>query len=252
MSSCVEFCWWLGRVSRSSSSELHALQHCDGYLLSISASQAAACCTCHASPGGVRCSSLRLEDHSNKLSALGAQALSDNSDKGYMKGMKTLEINPRHPLVERLRELVRPLPRPGRCTEAVARSLHACTENTLGRRLQQLGVLCMPSQGSTRALVRGAAWPHTSLPADSLMPASLRPCATAQVEQDKEALKTMALAQTLFDTALLESGFDIDNPQDFNKRIHRILASNMGLEGSLDASSEVRTPEAGTESWGRV
>ena len=32
------------------------------------------------------------------------QALSDNADKGYMRGMKTLEINPRHPLVERLRE----------------------------------------------------------------------------------------------------------------------------------------------------
>ena len=33
----------------------------------------------------------------------GVQALSDNADKGYMKGMKTLEINPRHPLVEKLR-----------------------------------------------------------------------------------------------------------------------------------------------------
>ena len=40
--------------------------------------------------------------------AAGAQALSDNAEKGYMKGMRTLEINPRHPLVERLREQVGP------------------------------------------------------------------------------------------------------------------------------------------------
>ena len=58
-----------------------------------------------------------------------------------------------------------------------------------------------------------------------------------QVEADKEAVATKALAVTLYDTALLESGFDLENPQDFNKRIHRILASSLGLqEGSLDAS----------------
>ena len=56
------------------------------------------------------------------------------------------------------------------------------------------------------------------------------------MEKDKESNTTRALAQTLYDTALLESGFDLDNPQDFNQRIHRIMAANMGLQGSLDTS----------------
>jgi heat shock protein beta len=33
-----------------------------------------------------------------------AQALSDDTKMGYMRGRKTLEINPRHPLVRALRE----------------------------------------------------------------------------------------------------------------------------------------------------
>lgn len=33
-----------------------------------------------------------------------AQALSDDNKMGYMRGRKTLEINPRHPLVRALRE----------------------------------------------------------------------------------------------------------------------------------------------------
>lgn len=32
-----------------------------------------------------------------------AQALGDSGERGYMKGMKTLEVNPRHPLIEQLR-----------------------------------------------------------------------------------------------------------------------------------------------------
>ena len=33
-----------------------------------------------------------------------AQALSDDSRASYMRGKKTLEINPRHPLIKTLRE----------------------------------------------------------------------------------------------------------------------------------------------------
>ena len=60
-----------------------------------------------------------------------------------------------------------------------------------------------------------------------------------QVDKDKEAASTKALAQTLFDTALLESGFGIEHPQDFNQRVHRLMADSLGLKGSLDGASEV-------------
>ena len=35
-----------------------------------------------------------------------SQALGDNADRSYLKGMKTLEINPRHPLVLELKRQV--------------------------------------------------------------------------------------------------------------------------------------------------
>ena len=37
---------------------------------------------------------------------MSAQALSDSSKQSYMKGRKTLEINPRHPIIKQLREMV--------------------------------------------------------------------------------------------------------------------------------------------------
>ena len=45
-----------------------------------------------------------------------AQALGDTQERAFMKGMKTLEINPRHPLIEELRIKVGVEgPRVGRC-----------------------------------------------------------------------------------------------------------------------------------------
>lgn len=35
-----------------------------------------------------------------------SQALGDTGDRSYMKGMKTLEINPRHPLILELKRQV--------------------------------------------------------------------------------------------------------------------------------------------------
>lgn len=34
------------------------------------------------------------------------QAMSDGADRSYMKAMKTLEVNPRHPLVQELKRQV--------------------------------------------------------------------------------------------------------------------------------------------------
>lgn len=38
-----------------------------------------------------------------------SQALGDTGDRSYMKGMKTLEINPRHPLILELKRQVGPV-----------------------------------------------------------------------------------------------------------------------------------------------
>ena len=64
-----------------------------------------------------------------------------------------------------------------------------------------------------------------------------------QVEKDGEAEQTKALARVLFDTALLESGFAIEHPKDFNSRVHRILATSLGIKGDLKVAVEPEDPE---------
>lgn len=59
-----------------------------------------------------------------------------------------------------------------------------------------------------------------------------------QVEEDKESERTKAYAQTLWDTALLESGFEIEAPKEFNGRIYNLLAQAYGLQGDLVLSEE--------------
>ena len=53
------------------------------------------------------------------------------------------------------------------------------------------------------------------------------------MEKNKDADSSKALAKVLFDTALLESGFDLEHPQEFNSRVLRILADNLGIKGDL-------------------
>lgn len=64
-----------------------------------------------------------------------------------------------------------------------------------------------------------------------------------QFEKDKEGEQTKALARILFDTALLESGFAIEQPKDFNTRVHRLLASSLGIKGELKVDVEPDEPE---------
>lgn len=58
------------------------------------------------------------------------------------------------------------------------------------------------------------------------------------MEEDKESERTKAYAQTLWDTALLESGFEIEAPKEFNSRIYTLLAQAYGLQGELELSEE--------------
>ena len=58
------------------------------------------------------------------------------------------------------------------------------------------------------------------------------------MEEDKEAERTKAYAQTLWDTALLESGFEIEAPKEFNSRIYTLLAQAYSIQGELGLSEE--------------
>ena len=71
----------------------------------------------------------------------------------------------------------------------------------------------------------------------------------AQVEEDKEAERTKAYAQTLWDTALLESGFEIEAPKEFNSRIYDLLAQAYSIQGELGLSEEEVKAAAAEEVW---
>ena len=67
------------------------------------------------------------------------------------------------------------------------------------------------------------------------------------MNEDKEAERTKAYAQTLWDTALLESGFEIEAPKEFNSRIYNLLAQAYSIQGELGLSEEEVTAAAAEE-----
>lgn len=91
---------------------------------------------------------------SNMERIMKAQAFSDPSKSAYMKAQRTLEINPRHPLVEQL-----------------------------------------------KIKVSG--------------------------DENDEAVKTVA--KSLYETALLESGFAVDDVKDFSRRMYEMMKSTLGI-----------------------
>lgn len=97
-----------------------------------------------------------------------AQALRDSSMSSYMVSKKTLELNPDHPIVAKLREKV--------------------------------------SQDASSKTVKDLTW-------------------------------------LLFDTALLASGFSLDDPASFSTRIHRMIRMGLGITESADAASSVADDE---------
>eukprot|EP00270_Netrium_digitus_P012098 TRINITY_DN38_c0_g1_i1.p1 TRINITY_DN38_c0_g1~~TRINITY_DN38_c0_g1_i1.p1 ORF type:complete len:894 (+),score=276.52 TRINITY_DN38_c0_g1_i1:247-2682(+) len=99
---------------------------------------------------------------------MSAQALGDSSKQSYMKGKKTLEINPRHPIVKQLKELV---------------------------------------------------------------------------EADKEDPKAKEVAKILFDTALLESGFALEDPTSFADRIYSSLKGTLNIDPSAVPDPDDDTEE---------
>ena len=69
----------------------------------------------------------------------------------------------------------------------------------------------------------------------------------AQFEADKEAAATEAFARLIWDTALLESGFDIEAPKEFNARVYELLARAHGIAPADLAMSEESAAAAAAE-----
>jgi hypothetical protein len=59
-----------------------------------------------------------------------------------------------------------------------------------------------------------------------------------QFMEDKESEKAKSFARVLFDAALLESGFQVEKPKEFNVRLYDILADAYGIERDLSTPVE--------------
>lgn len=68
-----------------------------------------------------------------------------------------------------------------------------------------------------------------------------------QFEADKESEKAAAYARLLWDTALLESGFEIEAPKEFNSRVYGLLAQAYNIQGDLGISAEDAAAAAAEE-----
>merc|ERR1719473_1005216 len=64
----------------------------------------------------------------------------------------------------------------------------------------------------------------------------------SRVSEDKEDEQAKNLAWLLYDTALLNSGFSMDDPRGFAVRMYELMKSGLDLE-SLDLEEEIEVPE---------
>lgn len=54
-----------------------------------------------------------------------------------------------------------------------------------------------------------------------------------QFEGDKDNESAKSMAQIIFESALLESGYSLDNPKAFNERIYELLGRSLGLKKDI-------------------
>ncbi|EKG18263.1 Heat shock protein Hsp90 [Macrophomina phaseolina MS6] len=72
-----------------------------------------------------------------------------------------------------------------------------------------------------------------------------------KVESDGEEDRTVkSIAQLLFETSLLVSGFTIEEPVQFAERIHKLVSLGLNVDESAETSEEAATEEASAEATG--
>ncbi|KAL1619327.1 Hsp90 chaperone hsp82 [Neofusicoccum ribis] len=72
-----------------------------------------------------------------------------------------------------------------------------------------------------------------------------------KVETDGEEDRTVkSIAQLLFETSLLVSGFTIEEPVQFAERIHKLVSLGLNVDESVETAEETATEEASAEATG--
>merc|ERR1712113_793988 len=63
-----------------------------------------------------------------------------------------------------------------------------------------------------------------------------------KVKEDKTNTKAKETAETLFQTALIESGYDISDPSDLASRVYKLMSAQLGVDPNAEVK-EIELPE---------
>merc|ERR1712178_106555 len=63
-----------------------------------------------------------------------------------------------------------------------------------------------------------------------------------KVKDNKEDTKALATAETLFQTAMIESGYEISDPADLATRVYKLMSMQLGVDPD-EPVKEIELPE---------
>lgn len=150
------------------------------------------------------------------------QTLGDSRAAEYMKGRKTLEINPSHPIIQALKERID--------SDADGAKVRRCELFRSSARLssasaQPVAVVPCQSLSFCSWLVSTYTWAHLrEVCFDRERNLALRQCqAPVDVCACDRGTPLQAVAELMYDTALVTSGFTVESPREFAARIYNMV-----------------------------
>ena len=159
-----------------------------------------------------------------------------------MKGRKTLEINPEHPIVQALKDKV---DSDASGAKVSAPTLYLPLDSS-AKSQRCCWVPVFSVHWSLQALAT-ATWAANCISTGVQECLSLLLCCqqhTATAFEPTPLLCLQAVAELMYDTALVTSGFSVDNPREFAQRIYSMVGLAVNADPArADAAASVSSAE---------
>lgn len=170
------------------------------------------------------------------------QTLGDTRASEYMKGRKTLEINPDHPIITALQDKVSADAEGAKVRPLTPRRARAMRQSlTMGNWHGLLGTHSFCCHDGPCVIINEA----RNLWMDLARWSQAKGCVTRSRIHHPGPPASQAMAELLYDTALVTSGFSVDSPKDFAARIFSMMGLAVGAPASNGAPQAAQAqPEA--------